>query len=83
LGDYSIKEILAWIAGMVVATVLVVALVIYAVRFIAPPNPDDPLTKAGGLKADQAPALKKVLRRERRTFLCWIDRRSAESSRLV
>jgi hypothetical protein len=27
--------------------------VVYAVKFLAPPNPDDPLTKAGGLKAEQ------------------------------
>jgi hypothetical protein len=54
MGDYSIKEILAWIGGMVLAAVIVIFGVMYAVQFIAPPNPDDPLTRAGGLKADQA-----------------------------
>jgi hypothetical protein len=53
-GDYSIKEILAWIGGMLLAAALVILGVIFAVdRLVDPPNLDDPLTKQGGLNADQ------------------------------
>ena len=53
-GDYSIKEILAWIGGMLLAAALVILGVIFAVdRLVDPPNLYDPLTKQGGLNADQ------------------------------
>jgi hypothetical protein len=54
LGDYSIKEILVWIGGMLVAAALIILGVIYAVdTLIAPPNPADPLSKQRGLNADK------------------------------
>jgi hypothetical protein len=54
LGEYSIKELLIWIGGMLVAAAILILGVIYAVdSLIAPPNLEDPLTKQGGLKADQ------------------------------
>lgn len=50
----SIKEMLAWIGGMLLAAALVILGVIFAVdRLVDPPNRDDPLTRAGGLNADQ------------------------------
>jgi hypothetical protein len=50
----STKEMLLWIAG----TLFAVLLTIFGGRFLAdhyfyPPNPVDPLTKQGGLKAGQ------------------------------
>jgi hypothetical protein len=50
----SIKEMLAWIGGMLLAAALVILGVIFAVdRLVDPPNLEDPLTRQGGLKADQ------------------------------
>ena len=51
---YSIKEILTWLGGMLLAAALVILGVIFAVdRLVDPPNLEDPLTRQGGLKADQ------------------------------
>ena len=50
----SIREMLTWIGGMLLAAALVILGVIFAVdRLVDPPNLEDPLTRQGGLKADQ------------------------------
>jgi len=53
-GDYSIKEILAWGGGLLLAAALVILGVIFSVdRLVDPPSLEDPLTRQGGLKPAQ------------------------------
>jgi hypothetical protein len=53
-GDFSIRDILLWLAGLLVAGVLVVLAVNSVVRhYLNPSNPNDPLTKQGGLSPVQ------------------------------
>lgn len=50
-GEFSTKELLLWIAGLLVAAGIVIVGAIYAVNnFIAPHDPSDPLTNQGGLE---------------------------------
>jgi hypothetical protein len=51
VGPYSIREILLWIGGMVVAATIIILAVIYVTdNFLIPRDPTDPLTIRGGLK---------------------------------
>jgi len=57
---FSIKGMLAWIGGLLVASVLTILGAIYVVdHYIHPPNMDDPLARQGGLKPEQEPKLNK------------------------
>jgi hypothetical protein len=54
MADGSTKrEVGILVVGMFIAVVLTVLATYYAIQFFAA-DPHDPLTKAGGLKADQA-----------------------------
>jgi hypothetical protein len=59
---YSIREILLWIGGMLVAVAITTILGVIDVldNYLAVHDPSDPLTAQGGLKPNQAPALGKV-----------------------
>jgi hypothetical protein len=49
-GEFSTKEMLIWVAGMLVAAAVIIVGAIYAVNtFIAPRSQGDPLTTRGGL----------------------------------
>jgi hypothetical protein len=53
-GDLSAKEIAVWLAGFLVAAVIVILSVNYILKhYIIPPKPRDPLTKQGGLNPVQ------------------------------
>jgi hypothetical protein len=52
MDGYTKREVAVLIGGVIVAVVLVIMATNYAIqRFVADPN--DPLTKAGGLKPEQ------------------------------
>ena len=54
MGPYSIREMLLWIGGMVVAATIIILAVIYVTdNFLIPHDPTDPLTIRGGLKPDR------------------------------
>ena len=51
--QYGRRSIAAFVAGMVVATVLTVMGTYYVLHRFVLDNPADPLTKAGGLRPSQ------------------------------
>jgi hypothetical protein len=53
MGDFTKRDVLTIIIGMIVAGVLTVWATVTAINYFAPRNPDDPLTKAGGLRPEQ------------------------------
>jgi hypothetical protein len=50
--DFTWRQIAAIIGGFIVAAAVVVVLVGYVANTLFPHDPNDPLTKAGGLKAE-------------------------------
>ena len=51
----STKEVLLWIAGLLVATAITILGAFYVVdHFLAPHDPTDPLTSKGGLDRQQS-----------------------------
>jgi hypothetical protein len=55
-GEFSTKELLLWIAGLLVAAAIDIVGAIYVNNILAPHDASDPLTNQGGL--DQKQALK-------------------------
>ena len=53
MADFTKRDVAIIAAGIIVATVLTVIATWLLVGIIAPTDPRDPLTKAGGLKSDQ------------------------------
>jgi hypothetical protein len=53
-GEFSTKELLLWIAGLLVTAVIVIVGAIYVVNnILAPHDASDPLTNQGGLDQKQ------------------------------
>ena len=53
MADFTKREVAIIAAGILIATVLIVVATWFLVGIIAPSDPRDPLTKAGGLKPTQ------------------------------
>jgi hypothetical protein len=51
--EFSRRSIAGFAAGMVVATILTVMGTYYVLHRFVLDNPDDPLTRAGGLRSSQ------------------------------